>query len=61
MAKPKPFLPLARFRRSPRRSHGQDRSGGTATNALLPAPVRSGLYVDVENLSDARAPCAVCH
>ena len=55
MANRKSFLPLARLRRSPRESDAaQDRrSGATAANALLPAPVRAGLYVDVENLSDA--------
>ena len=46
--------PLARLRRSPRRSHaGQDHGDGSVASALLPAPVRAGLYVDVENLLDA--------
>ena len=54
MPKSKPFRPLARLRRSPRRSHaGQDHGDGSVASALLPAPVRAGLYVDVENLPDA--------
>ena len=51
MPNPNRFLPLIR-----RRSRGSDavqgRGGGSAANVLLPAPVRAGLYVDVENLQD---------